>query len=292
MSVEPNSCRYLRSLAEELHAQSTRVRDLIGDRHWYYDGHHKEYLLIDLLKRHLPSGMLASRGFVISPTDPEARSREQDILIVDVSQEAPVFQQGGVIIVFPRIVRAAVSVKTTLDSGTIKDSVKGLNSVRDVSAGHLEPRLVWCGAYYFEVSEDVTANPILPYRHIEKAIRSSPVRHPLTALSSHPSPLGPDLHSSAKHLAYKLDHGHCSDPQTTIGPRIFGYHCSGLATAFFLGELLDHLANTRGATDSDFSYFADGGGIEPLHDPMRAIGPVASVSKGEKRRSAPRRKTE
>src|SRR5262249_30217168 len=74
--VQPNRHRYLLSLAEELHSQSTRVRDPIGDAHWYYDGHQKEYLLVDLLRRHLPSGMLASRGFVISATDPEHRSRE------------------------------------------------------------------------------------------------------------------------------------------------------------------------------------------------------------------------
>src|SRR5437588_11053414 len=99
--VQPNRHRYLLSLADELHTQSTRVRDLIGDAHWYYDGHHKEYLLVELLRRHLPSGMLASRGFVISPTDPGSQSREQDVLVVDVTQEAPLSSQGGVIVVSP-----------------------------------------------------------------------------------------------------------------------------------------------------------------------------------------------
>src|SRR4051794_17511886 len=48
-SLLPNRQRYLVSLAEELYAQANRVRDLIGDAHWLSDGHHKEYLLIDLL---------------------------------------------------------------------------------------------------------------------------------------------------------------------------------------------------------------------------------------------------
>jgi hypothetical protein len=200
--VQPNRHRYLLSLADELHLQSTRVRDLIGDAHWYYDGHHKEYLLVDLLRRHLPSGMLASRGFVISATDPEHRSREQDVLVVDVSQEAPIFNQGGVIIVFPRFVRAAISVKTTMDSGTVADSVAGLNSVRDVAAGIVDPRLLWCGAYFFEVDEPVARNPSLSYGHIARAVQDNPVRPPVPP-PTHPCPMGPDLYCSARDLAYK-----------------------------------------------------------------------------------------
>jgi hypothetical protein len=41
--------------------------------------------------------MLAARGFVISPTDSSAVSTEQDILVVDTMQDAPVFNQGGMI---------------------------------------------------------------------------------------------------------------------------------------------------------------------------------------------------
>lgn len=268
--ILPNRHRYLLSLADELHAQSTRVRDLIGDAHWYYDGHQKEYLLVDLLRRHLPSGMIASRGFVISPTDPVRRSREQDIVVADVSQEAPIFRQADVVIVFPRIVRAAISVKTTMDSRTIKDSVAGLNSVRDVTAGHLDPRLVWCGAYYFEVDPPLSANPALAYGHIGRAIERSPVQPPVP-LPAHPVPLGPDLHCSARDLAYKLEHGYSSDSQSTVDPRLLGYQCRGLATALFLGELLDHVATLRGASDADFSSFADGGAITPLPEASRGI---------------------
>jgi hypothetical protein len=270
MSVHPNRRRYLLSLADELHSQATRVRDLIGDSHWYYDGHQKEYLLLDVFKRHLPFGMLASRGFVISPTAPESRSPEQDILVIDALQEAPIFHQGGMIIVFPRMVRAAISVKTTMDSKTIKDSVKGLNSMRDVTNGHIESRLVWCGAYYFEVDGPSMANPLLPYGQISTALKDYPVQRPLTP-SAHPRPLGPDLHCSSRDLAYKLDHGYSSDAQTTTAARLLGYRCRGLATALFLGELLDHVAAARGAAASDFSYFTDGEGIEPLTEPSRQL---------------------
>jgi hypothetical protein len=260
----------LLSLAGELHLQSTRVRDLFGDAHWYYDGHHKEFLLLELLRRHLPSGMATSRGFVVSAMDPEQRSREQDVLVVDVTQEAPVFSQGGVIIVFPRFVRAALSVKTTMDSGTVADSVAGLNSVRNVAAGTADPRLLWCGAYYFEVDADVMKNPSLPYGHITRAMERNPVREPVPP-PAHPCPAGPDLHCSAKDLAYKLRHAYTSDEGTVAGARLLGYRCNGLGTALFLGELLDHLAATRDAAHSDFSYFADGGGLMPLDEPGRDV---------------------
>lgn len=146
--MEPNWLRYLNSLSNELAAQSQRVRDLIGDSHWLVDGHHKEYLLIELLSRHLPTRYIASRGFVISPADPNKRSLEQDILIVDQNIEAPLFNQGGVVIAFPNAVRAAVSVKSTLGKKEVEDSVIGLNSVRALCK---QPESVWTGAYFFEV---------------------------------------------------------------------------------------------------------------------------------------------
>jgi hypothetical protein len=156
--VLPNWCRYLTSLASELHSQATRVRDLIGSSHWLSDGHHKEYLLRALVERHMPSGMIAARGFAVSSQDDDLRSTEQDILIVDVTQEAPLFYQGGLVIAFPRTVKAAISVKTTLDSGTVADSVVGLNILRNVCKDETEPTTVWCGAYFFEVDDAARKN--------------------------------------------------------------------------------------------------------------------------------------
>ena len=88
--VQPNRERYLRSLADELSAQSLRVRDLIGDRHWLTDGTHKEFLLAEIIRRHVPGAHIVARGFIISPFGTDACSRELDILIVDTSSEAPV----------------------------------------------------------------------------------------------------------------------------------------------------------------------------------------------------------
>lgn len=268
--IQSNRGRYLTSLAEELHVQSTRVRDLIGSAHWYYDGHHKEYLLVDLLRRHLPAGMIASRGFVISPTDPGLCSKEQDILIVDPSEEGPVFSQSDMIIVFPKIVRAAISVKTKMEKRSIVDSVEGLNTVRSLAAETANPRLIWCGAYYFEVEQSITKKPTNVYDVLIDAAKEHPVRNPVPA-PAHPCPSAPDLHCSAHDLAFKLEHAYKSDQDATVPGRILGYECQGLGTAFFLEELLDHIASVRGASGSEFSCFSDGGKIKPLHEPNRQL---------------------
>ena len=291
MVVQPNRTRYLLSIAEELRVQSKRVRDLIGDRHWYSDGHQKEFLILELLKRHLPCGMIASRGFVISPSDPNARSREQDILIVDTLQQAPIFNQGNVVIVFPSTVRATISVKTKMGYAEIVDSVRGLNSVRRIFDGHLDPRRLWCGAYYFEPGKKIIPDPLLTFKYLQNALADSPLIKTIPP-PIHPAPLGPDLHCTATDLAFRLDHGHNSGGETVVQPSLYGYSCNGLATALFIGELLDHVAVSRGATDSDFSHFADTGDIRLLDNQTRMVEKLKKTLKGKRRLSDRRKKTE
>jgi hypothetical protein len=292
MAVQPNWSRYLVSLAQELHAQATRVRDLIGDAHWLSDGHHKEYLLKALLERHIPGQMLASRGFVVNSRDDNLRSTEQDILIVDVSQEAPLFNQGGLLVAFPRSVRAAVSVKTTMDGKSVKDSVEGLNTLRTACKDEIDPRSVWCGAYFFEVDEAVQRDPALVVGHVQTGAFNRGVPPPVQR-GEHPHPAAPDMLCSARLLSFRVDHGHGIDDQTTTPPRITGHRCGDLATTFFLASLLDHLSLSRGLTDSDFSRFADIAEFQPVIGPVElplVIGPAESRSQRAGRRRKSKRK--
>ncbi len=264
--VMPNWSRYLTSIARELDSQATRVRDLIGDSHWLSDGHHKEYLLRGLLQRHLPGQMIAARGFAVSSQDDNRRSTEQDILIVDVSQEAPLFYQGGLVITFPRTVKAAISVKTTLDSATVSESVAGLNALRNVCKDETEPRSIWCGAYFFDVDPTPAGHPALVAGYLRKGVTNMPALRPITP-REHPHPIGPDMLCSAKSLAFRIEHGHATSEATTAPPRFVGYQCGELATALFIAGLLDHLASCRGSTDSDFGRFADLAEFAPVVGP-------------------------
>ena len=147
ITARPQS--YLESLAAELQSQSERVRNLIGNAHWLHDGRHKEHLLAEVVRRHLPSSVLATTGFVICPTQATS-SREQDILVVDCSSEAPIFAQGGLAISFSKTVLAAVAVKTTFDAKNLSDASDTLLSVRRVAAlSGIDPSWIWCGVYFF-----------------------------------------------------------------------------------------------------------------------------------------------
>src|SRR5947208_4098809 len=111
--LKPSQTEYFASLSQELASQARRVRQLIGSAHWGHDGRHKELLLMELIRRHCPSTALVSTGFVVSPGNMEMRSSEQDILVVDTSREAPLFNQGALVIAFAHTILAAISVKTT-----------------------------------------------------------------------------------------------------------------------------------------------------------------------------------
>jgi hypothetical protein len=237
---------YLRSLALELSSQARRVRDLIGARHWLTDGAHKEYLLAEIIRRHAPGSCLVARGFVISPLRSDLCSREQDILVVDSSQEAPVFNQGGVVIAFPGSIRAAISVKTTLGSEELTDAIATLRSVRDVVVQSDVPvARLWCGAFFFDPCDAVAANPEKVYGYAERAIQGLNGNG-----SQHEVDVGPDLLATAENLLFRQ---YREDDHTG---KMVGFSCGGLASAVFLARLLDHLATERGADRSDFADFA------------------------------------
>jgi hypothetical protein len=263
--------RYLTSISEELRARSNRVRDLIGDRHWLSDGHHKEFILSTLLRCHLPSGILATRGFVVNPHDQNLCSKEQDILVVDCSREAPLFHDGGVVICFPRMVMASISVKTTLTRQTVADVIDGLNSVREAARDDLDPRRIWCGGFFFEIGDAAGKDATRVYDYIEAGLKNSSPSPPLIA-ADHPAPAGADLLCSASDYAFKIDHGSGIEADGSAGPRILGYSCGGTAASLFVADLLGHLAYLRGLDDSNFGDFAENPAIRPLGESSRRLG--------------------
>src|SRR5207237_9823165 len=145
--------------AADLDSQANRVRQLIVDAHWSHDGRHKELLLSELIRRHCPSSVLVSTGFVVSPNNLEVRSSEQDIVIVDVSKEAPLFHQGALVVAFAHTVLGAISVKTTMTAQTLKQTIDGLQTVRRVArdAG-IKAEQIWCGGFFFRLQASWSAN--------------------------------------------------------------------------------------------------------------------------------------
>jgi hypothetical protein len=124
---------FFRSQSIELAAKAKRVRNLIGDRHWYTDGAFKEALLLDAVRLRLPSGMEARRGFVMSD-DLSDCSTEQDCLIVDRLSSVPIFEAVDFHMVAPRSVAAIISVKTKLQKAEFIDAAKGVASALQLIA--------------------------------------------------------------------------------------------------------------------------------------------------------------
>lgn len=242
--IRPERSRYLQSLADELEAQANRIRNLIGDKHWATDGAYKEHLLGGVIRRHCPSGLVVARGFVVSDIDASVISREQDLLVIDNTREAPLFYEAGIVVSFPRNVVAAISVKSALGKGEVDDVVSTLNSLRTAAAHpSLEPSHIWCGAYSYTAA----TNPTKTYEHIANAIQDAPVvdRRP----SRDVRPLGPDCIVAGSDQLWAVDPAVEDSRAITIR----GFLCDGLSSAFFLGQLLSHISSLRDHTESDFA---------------------------------------
>jgi hypothetical protein len=273
--VQPNRIRYLQSLSDELLVQATRIRDLIGDKHWLSDGHHKEYLLLSVLNRHLPTGVIASRGFIVSPYLESNRSTEQDILVVDTTQEAPLFQQGGLLITFPKYVLAAISVKTKLSKKEVIDAIKGLDSARNVISSEPNNIAPWFGAFFFNASRAVATRPEVIYNYLASSLRTNKVGIPSR-------PCIDALACAGTHLCRIMVRQEEHNNSHSV---LNGFHCNGQATALFFGHLLDHIAIKKGANEAQFLSSLDSVPVEPFSVPRYEMKEKKKARKGTNRGS-------
>jgi hypothetical protein len=272
--VQANRLKYLKSIADELEAQATRVRDLIGDVHWLSDGHHKESVFLSVLRRHLPSGMIASRGFVIDSHDQSTCSSEQDILILDTCCEAPVLNQGNLLIAFPRQVVACISVKTRWLKKEVADSIHGLSSVRAVTKRDPRRNEIWYGAYFYAGFTGKTVNTSLIYDHIIDGVAAADGM----GLIDIANPVCPDLFACSGLYACKFTLLEKGEGNKSI-QYLSGFHCDGWATALFIGHLLDHAAIRRGETESQFLSSMDSIPSTPFEEARRTLSSAKSGGK-------------
>ncbi len=105
-----NYIEYHKSINAELLASRNRVRHFIGSRHNPEDGRYKEILLMNYLKKVLPSNVSVGTGFVRGRED---ITKQIDIIIYN--QNIPtLFSEGDFVIVLPESVIGIVEVKTKL----------------------------------------------------------------------------------------------------------------------------------------------------------------------------------
>ena len=104
---------YHESVAIELLASRNRVRYFIGSSHWPEDGRFKEMLLMNYLKKNLPSNVTVGTGFVKN----EGETTKQIDLIIYDNSVPTLFSEGDFVIVLPESVYGIIEVKSNLISG-------------------------------------------------------------------------------------------------------------------------------------------------------------------------------
>lgn len=153
----PSVGAYLESWGLELAARQNRVRLLIGDAHWLSDGHHKEAILRDFLKRYLPNEAVCSTGFIRSASEDKHCSREVDILIYSGRLHLPYFFEGGVSIVDPASVLATLEIKSSYSASALKDALENIKLSRALTMPEkLAAENLWSGIFFYELAESRT----------------------------------------------------------------------------------------------------------------------------------------
>lgn len=247
--VDANVSRYLNSLGEQLRSGATRVRDLIGGRHWGVDGAHKESILRAFIASHLPAGIVCARGFVLGATD-ELTSTEQDILIVDTCSVAPVFSEYDLILTPPEAVVGAISVKTRLGQREIEDSINGLSTTLQTCEAP------WLGVFFFDDETSQIPQPNTLYAHVLAAIAANAAIR--TPLADGPQ-AGVDILATIDSTALILDYG------TAGSTRVRGYNCHRKAASVFLARLLMHITRRRSQNEAWIAKALDKIPMEPLY---------------------------
>jgi hypothetical protein len=266
--VKASKAEYFASLSAELESQQRRIRHLIGSAHWGHDGRHKELLLAEVIRRHCPSSVLVSTGFVVSPSNFEIRSSEQDILLVDTAKEAPLFNQGGLVIAFPETVLAAISVKTTMETTTVDSVISGLKSVRDTAfnAG-TNPEKTWCAGFFYTVDKAWHSNTTLIYDNVKRAMLGNPSPQPIID-DGRPYITGPNFLGASNDVSLLVDY---ERNKTKHAVTLRGYNSGQLATAVFLGCLLEHVSLHFDRHPAVFSDLVTELSVPPLDPPSMIV---------------------
>lgn len=103
---------YHKSITDEFKAVQNRVRYFINGVHWGEDGRYKEVLLINHLRKVLPSSVSVGTGFVRNKEDV---TTQIDIIIYD-NNIPTYFSEGDFVILHPESVLGIIEVKSNVNS--------------------------------------------------------------------------------------------------------------------------------------------------------------------------------
>jgi len=234
----PNFRAFHKSLTAELKSAKDRVRNLIQDRHWQTNGEHKEAVLRSAIRRHLPNSMIMGTGFIVAQDEV---STQIDILIID-GQIPVLFREGDLMIVTPDAVRAAIEVKTRLQTTQYAKAVKKLRRIA-VMCDPDQGECVWTGLFAYENGSLDDAAILKPLACSESGTHGCV--HCVTA--------------GANRFVRYWDN-EAGTPQPMETPFWRSYEIHDLAPSYFVGNLMAELAG--GSHDHEYAWFPKIGGKE------------------------------
>ena len=249
----PDYLTYHESLTHELHALKNRIRNLV--EHWPTDGEYKEAALRTVLRRHLPTTLIVGRGFIVTP---DASSTQIDLLIVDGTSPT-LFRDGDLLLVTPDCVRAVIEVKTSLNnSADVKECATKLATVGSLCRTHDGSNFnMWLGIFSYEGTRN--PDPLLLDAVQEAANRTD------TAINC--VAYGKDYF--VRYWA-EGEYEKGDDRTEPADPRWRIYRLQDLASSYFVGNVVDSLANLE-RQSSSYAWFplTDGKKVHLLSERKR-----------------------
>ena len=264
-----NFVDYHKSIASELDVLKDRIRHLIGSAHWLTDGEHKEAILRKIISNYLPEAFHVGRGFVCYPGGES--STQLDILITTKSKPT-LFKDGELVFVTPDAVRAIVEVKTKQTSSDLKDTVKKLaEELQKVRDCHRSADSCWWGVFVYEpgsglnYSNTRNGNALSTgHKNLLLAMHEASARD--STFEAHRVINCASVGKSSFARFWRTGHQAGNTRITTDTWHSYELQddLKGLAQAYFLSNLVEHLSNgiMFDGFDSQYAWFPIHGGKE------------------------------
>lgn len=233
-----------RSLGAELTSVKDRIRNLID--HWPSDGEHKEVVLQAVLRRHIGQSFVVGKGFIV---DQNSASGQIDLMVIDGASPT-LFRDGDFLITTPDAVRAVIEVKTSCTGPQqIAEATEQLRQHVSPWDGADRCR-IWTGLFIYErePNENTMRN------HMKTlANGNGRQRCPVNCVSIGENDLirwwpklgGPPF-AGARRQVWR------------------SYELAGLAPAYFVGNLIEHLTCTA---DQRVGHLRHGSVWFPIRNP-------------------------
>ena len=208
---------YHESVAIELLASRNRVRYFIGSSNWPEDGRFKEMLLMNYLKKNLPSNVSVGTGFV---KNGEETTKQIDLIVYDNSIPT-LFSEGDFVIVLPESVYGIIEVKSRITSGEmISGTISNANK-----NGEIIGMKIFNGVFGYETDISISNN-----RSLADSVKLGPIDKP----------------GFVNHISFGANffflYWHDGNPDAGDGVKCFSfYEINNLSFGYFFSNLVEFI---------------------------------------------------